>query len=429
VSGRLGVEAGGFVDLEDGSPVALESASAGPVITFQIALASRPGDEPLVYTTVPGTLDISYQRGEPNEYGQMETGVSTVVVGDAASALDPGNPDSPYAPNVKRGKAMRAFITLDGTDYPLFQHFIERLPRTRSRRVWTERSITGVDAFASFALAGSRAGVYPGQASGARFGHVLDDVNWPARGGTSTPGQPRPSTRGTSTDNDRRQGAHAPARRRVTSENGFGFMDASGDARFIERHRHHHRHVGGGHVRGRALNLATGSYPGALPYVSLASPSPPTCSTTTRASAASGGATSWPRRTRRPSTTTGLAQGAPAPRRLGPGAPGRLNWKLSQTKDPDERVDAITDYARNSTFSLWVACFQPRGRCQGQGGRVGPGLRRTGERQFLIRHLAVDLPTDLTASTFTFQLTPASVDSWLVLDDTTRGTPSTRATN
>jgi hypothetical protein len=39
----------------------------------------------------------------------------------------------------------------------------------------------------------------------------------------------------------------------------------------------------------------------------------------------------------------------------------------------------------------------------------------------LIRHLEGRLPASIYASEFTFQLTPASADAWLVLDDATAG--------
>jgi hypothetical protein len=417
VSGRLGVEAGGFVDLEDGSPVALESASAGPVITFQIALASRPGDEPLVYTTVPGTLDISYQRGEPNEYGQMETGVSTVVVGDAASALDPGNPDSPYAPNVKRGKAMRAFITLDGTDYPLFQHFIERLPRTRSEAsVWTERTVTGVDAFGSFALAGLKGKSYPGQASGARWGAVLDDIAWPA-GRRNIDAGSSSLDAAAFADNDSTK-ALSHLLDVVSSENGFGFMDAEGDARFIERHAIiTDTSVVATFADG--LALATGDYPGALPYVELIPESTDVFNDYTGKRSVDG-------------ATVYTASDAASIEDYGLRSKeltllvdsdlelqDALNWKLSQTREPDERVDAIT-VRPGTDIARWVAVLGLE-----VGDRVmvveqPPGFAAPVERQFLIRHLSVSLPTDLAASEFTFQMTPASTDSWLVLDDPAR---------
>lgn len=588
-----------------------------PTLTFQIAFESNPGDDPLVWTTVPGTKDIEYQRGAPNEYGQMETGVSTVVAGDALSVLDPNNvgvlanynanpsvegdtsgwtvrgvksqvldappgstgtkscdatytnvaaneniwngftgepaadrlavaagdevyvsgqvkwaagplldilwitirwwkPDGtfsdsafntaangrvlnpdmgtwypvwgsavapagaayatvyctastgntlashsfrvddlliapadaipdpsayfyvdgdspngrwegaanasqsyyggPYYPNVKRGKATRAFLTIAGTDYPLFQHFIERLPRTASEAsVWTERSVTGVDAFGGFALAGLKGKSYAGETSGARWGNVLDDVNWPAGRRDIDTGN---STLDPITfDDNADTKALSHLLDVVTSENGFGFMDADGDARFIERHAAiTDTTVVATFADGRSI--ATGDYPDAIPYTDLAPESTDiindyTGKRDTGAVQTASDATSIDEYGPRSDELTFLVDSDAE-------VQDAINWRLSQTKDPEERIDAIT-VMPGSNLNRWAAVLGLE-----VGDRIlvvewAPGFAAPVETEYLIRHLAGKLPTDLTASEFTFQLTPASTDAWLVLDDATAG--------
>lgn len=386
-------------------------------LTFQIAFANQPGDDPFTWTTVPGSKAVTYGRGAPNEYGTMETGTSEVEVGDATSELDPNNTGSSYYPNVRRGKPMRAYVTVDGTDYPLFQHFIERLPRSVSvADVWTQRKVTGVDAFGAWALAGLKGHSYVSELSGTRWNNVLDDIAWPAgRRDIDAGNSTLDASVGFDADSDVKALQHLLDVTR--SENGLGFMNAVGDARFIERHAFIiDTAIAATFADGRSID--SGSYSTAIPYTRL---QPESTDIVNDYSGQRAGGTTY---TATDSTsiddygqrseeitflvnTDNEVQDA-------------LNWRLSRTKDPYERVDEIT-VMPGDDMTRWAAVLDLE-----IGDRIlvvewPPGFAAPVETQFLIRHLSGNLPTALAASTFTFQLTPVTVDAWFVLDDTTAG--------
>lgn len=385
-------------------------------LTFQIAFGDDPGDDPFTWTTVPGSMDVAYGRGAPNEFGRTETGESTVQVGDAASALDPNNADSVYYPNVRRMKPMRAFITIDAVEYPLFQHFVERLPRIRSvGSVWTERSVVGVDAFAWFALAGLKGQSYSGEATGTRWANVLDDIDWPA--GRRDLDTGNSSLDAAAFDANATTKALEHLLDVVENENGFGFMDAAGDASFIGRHAAiTDTTLVATFADGRSIE--TGSYPDAIPYTDLRPES--TDVVNDYSGKRDGGAVQ-------------TASDATSITEHGPRSDERtyivnsdavvkdaLDWRLSQTKDPRERVDALT-VMPGSDEARWVEVLGLE-----VGDRVlvvewPPGFTAPVETEFLIRHLAGRVPASYHAAEFTFQLTPVDADAWLILDDATAG--------
>jgi hypothetical protein len=388
-------------------------------LTFQVAFASQPGDDPYVWTTVGGTQDIEYSRGAPNEYAQMETGESTVTVADADSDLDPNNAGSTHYPNVKRGKAIRCFLTVDGTDYPAFQHFIDRLPRAVALTNWTQRTIKGVDAFGGFALArldATGAG-FPSESSGARWGRVLDAIGWAASRRDIDTGSSNLDAYTNDSDTEEKALPHLLSV--VESENGLGFMDAVGNARFIERHSFILNTTVAA-VLADGVSIATGSYPTAIPYQDLQPESTDIFNQYTGKRTASG-------------STVLTNEDATSVADYGPRSKDvtllvdsdnevqdAIDWKLSQTKDPFERVDGITVMPGNDP-ARWATVL---------GLEVGDrilvveqpaGYAAPVESQYIIRHLDVKLPVALSASEFTFQLTPVTRDAWFVLDDATAG--------
>lgn len=389
-----------------------------PSVTFQVAFESQPmvAEAMLLWETVPGTQAMAYARGAPNEYGQTETGQSEIQVGDAASDLDPNNTASRWYPNVKRGKAIRALLTINGVNYPLFQHFVERLPRTaRVGQVWTQRTITGVDAFGQFALAGIKGQSYEAETTGSRWDTVLFDINWPSDRRNIDTGNSSLDPITFADDSDERALSHLLEV--VDNENGLGFMDAEGNARFIERHAM----IANTTVQAIFADdesIDTGSYPTALKFTGLAPESTDIVNDYTG---------------KRESGTTQTASDSASINDYGTRSQeinfqvdsdnvvlDAINWRLSRTKDPHERVDAIT-VMPGTDPDKWVTLV---------GLEIGdnvtvvewpPGYPAPVETQYVIRHLSVKLPTALSGAEFTFQLTPSSVDNWLVLDDAVFG--------
>lgn len=386
-----------------------------PTLTFQLALGQAPTAETFTWTTIPGTQGVTYQRGAPNEFGRMETGESEADVGDAASDLDPNNPDAAYAP--ERMTPMRAFVTVDGVDYPCFQHYVERLPRKRSvGAVWTERAVVGVDAFASWALASLKGRSFPSQSTGNRWWAVLSTVLGVAASRTAIDTGNSILDAATFDENDGTK-ALAHLLDVAENENGFGYIDAEGRARFIQRHAAITDTTLVATLAG-GRSIETGDYPGAIPYTDLQPES------TEIINDYSG---------KREAGAAQTASDAASIDAYGPRSEERtflvstdaevqsaLEWRLSQTKDPHERIDALTvkpgeDLARWATvLGLDI------------GDRIlvvewPPGYAAPVETEFLIRHLSASIPASIKASEFTFQLTPAGADSWLILDDATAG--------
>jgi hypothetical protein len=406
-------------------------AQTGPVIPVPANTWTRVSQTVTVTNALgvhmyPALIAIGKSAGQVMYFngGQCELGTTPTpyIDGDQVGCRWTGAPKgqsfrgSRYATGVRRMRPMRAFITIGGVDYPLFQHFIERLPRTRSvGKSWTERSVTGVDAFAWFALSGIKGRSYAGESTGTRWGHVLDDVAWPAVRRDIDTGN---STLDPATfDDNATTKALEHLLDAAENENGFGFMDATGNARLIERHAAiKDTTTVATFADGRSFD--TGLYPSAVKYQGLQPESTdivndysgqraggPVMSASDAASIDAYG----PRSSERTFLIDSDQEVQSA-----------LEWRLSQTKEPAERVDALT-VMPGLDLAAWVIVL---------GLEVGdrilvvewpPGFPAPVETEYLVRHLEGELPLALEESTFTFQLTPAGTDAWFVLDDASAG--------
>lgn len=201
----------------------------------------------------------------------------------------------------------------------------------------------------------------------------------------------------------------------LANENGFGFIDAEGNAQFRSRHNAIvNTTLAATLADGRSID----SYPGAIPYVELHP------ETTDIVNDYKG---------KRDGGTVQYASDADSIVAYGPRSEeitflladdnevaAALEWKLSITKDPRERIDSIT--VMPGTNPDWWATVV--------GLEIGdrilvvewpPGYLAPVETEFFIRHMDVSIPASYHSSTFTFQLTAASTEAWLVLDDETQG--------
>jgi hypothetical protein len=207
----------------------------------------------------------------------------------------------------------------------------------------------------------------------------------------------------------------------VASENGLGFMAADGDARFIARHSliTTFTTVEAVFVDGRAA--ATGDYLTGIPYQDLSPEETDVVNDYTGKRTVEGAATlavsdddSKAAYGPRSSELTMLVDSDAE-------VTSALQWKLSNTKDPHDRIDSIT-VMPGSDLTRWATLAALE-----VGDRVTvveqpPGFAAPVAADFLIRHIAVSLPTALQGSTFVFQLLPADAFSgWFVLDDAING--------
>jgi hypothetical protein len=306
-----------------------------------------------------------------------------------------------------------SYIVSD-VDYPLFQHFIERLPRkARLGNAWTQRELTGTDAFAWFALTGLAGKSYTGEPTGSRWGHVLDDCTWPAGRRNIDTGSSSLDPSAFAADDSTKALTHLLDV--VDNENGFGFMDAGGDARFIARHTF----ITSTEVQATFADVPSlAEYPDAIPYTDL---QPESTEIINDYSGQRDGGTA-----QTASDTTSSDSYGPRSEALtflvdsDTEVADALQWRLSRTKDPYERIDSLT-VKPGASIQRWVVVLGLE-----IGDRITvvewpPGFSGPVANDYLIRHLAVSIPTSVVGATFTFQLTPVDQDSFVVLDDTQAG--------
>ncbi len=212
-----------------------------PVITVQCAFGDAPGAVAFTWTTIHEDRilervgGMSYQRGRQNELARMETGTGRLRLLDPKSDFDPDNTAGIYYPNVKPMVPVRARATIAGTTYPLFQHFIERWPRTvRMKDTYTEREVTTVDGFEWLARSGVASDVYVSQATGARLTTLLNNVGWSSALRDLDTGQATHAAITYAADDTTKALSHCLDI--SESENGLCFIDAQGRVAFVERH-------------------------------------------------------------------------------------------------------------------------------------------------------------------------------------------------
>lgn len=215
---------------------ASSNALGPPLLVLEMAFGAKPGDSAYVWTNVTSyARAMSWERGRQNELNRMETGTGGALLRDEDSHFDPDNTDSPFYPDVKPMMPVRARLSIGGTIYYLFQHFVERLPRPlRISDVYTERSITTVDGFDLLAAAGLEGQSYAQEASDVRVENVLDDADWSASARVIGDGSSVVAALTVEDGADTKALGHLLD---VTdSENGLLFVDGAGRARFIGRH-------------------------------------------------------------------------------------------------------------------------------------------------------------------------------------------------
>jgi hypothetical protein len=391
-----------------------------PTIKIQGAFGNNVTDAAYTWTTVHdeslgakvASRDLTYKRGRKNELNKVETGGGTILLKDASSDLDQRNPASKFYPNVRAYLPLRGQATIGGTTYDLFQHFLERFPRTkRVRSVYTERSLTTVDGFEWLARAGLSGASYSSELTGTRVGNVLNSVSWPAVLRTLGAGSDTIAAATFPADDATKALAHLLDV--ADWENGLLFIDASGRVAFVPR-----------------LSLITSPYTvsqatfcdvdagGGFPFVE----SVPTMDLDTTFNEWSGTRTGG---------VTQVASDTTSRNRYGERAMqvtsevttdgvvlSQMQWKLSQFKEPLDRIESITVMPGTNT-SFWQTVL---GLEIGERVTVRekpPGFASVISTDYLIQNLDVHFPPGpASAAKFTFGLWPADTSAWFTLDDT-----------
>lgn len=392
---------------------------AVPQITVQCAFGSNPGAASYSWTTIHNGGDVStgkvrsvnYDRGAQSEFDNPQTGTGAAVLKDSLSAFDPDNTASPYYPNVVPLTPIRATALIGGVTYNLFQHFVERWPRTkRVTSNYTERQISTVDAFDLFANAGLAGQVFAAEASNVRVANVLDDIPWPAGLRTIGTGNSTVSAV-TFADDDETKALNHLLDIAATSEEGLFYVDGSGAAVFVGRHdlllspysvsqaTFSDNPVGGeyGYVdltpsydRDHIINEWRGSRQGGTTVI-------------VQQDAAS--QTKYLRRT--DAFTSWVTDDTELNYQAG--------WRLGRTKDPLNRVESITVKPGSNT-AMWQAVLGLDVGDRITVKETPPGFTVPKSGAYRIEHLDVQIPVGpVEDAAFTFQLTSADVNNYWIL--------------
>ena len=360
---------------------------------------------------------LSFRYGRQNELNRTEAGTGAISLHDPQSKFDPRNTGSPYYPNVKPRRPIRARALLGGTYYPLFQHYVERWPRaSRLASVYTERSVETVDVFKLLALPSLASKTYSSQLSKDRVAAVLTDAGWSTTRRTfNGSGQTTVGSATFAADDSTTALDHIFA---VTStEDGLFFIGRDGYTVFDDRWQL---------INTAAPAVATfvdDPDSGGTPYASLIPSNEDDLLYNEWIGTRSGGtpqnasdATSITAYGRSTNTFTSLAA-----------ADGDVlsaaQFKLSVYKDPIQRIQSLTLRPGDST-SFWQTLL---GSSFDLGAKVTikekpPGFTSTLTADYIIQSISVEIPTGtVNQATWTLGVWPATTNPWLILDDANLG--------
>jgi len=396
-----------------------------PRFRLQAAFGNGPGDSSYTWTTIGDSIttiasgtalrSFHYSRGRQNELNRVEAGISDILLSDPNSALDPNNTASPYYPNVKPMCPVRVYCTIDGVDYPMFLHHAERWPRSlRISDRYTERQLSCNDGFAWLALAGLAGATYPQQTSGQRFAAVLDTAGWPISLRNIAPGDSSVAGRSFGlTDSDKAL-EHLQA---VTeTEDGLMFVNAAGKVTLINRHALIINAIAPATL---TLHDLTFNPPNTVKYQGL-TPSFDLDNVFNDWSGTREGGV-----TQTATDAASVAAYGPRSQQLASLAIdddevlASVQWKVNQFGNPQDRI-AQVEVMPGGDVRIWKALLAIE-----LGDRVNVAETPPGTAGwtvvYQVQRLEVTVPPDIVAAKFTFQLWPASISNWLILDDAVYG--------
>lgn len=128
------------------------------------------------FQAIDGVRDIAITRGRQDELQTVQAGTADVTFDNRDGSLSPGNPASPYAPNVLPMRRMRISATWQGVTTYLFYGFIESYTPKVNSPVDCDMVIHAVDAFSILNLDGLNAAL-PAADDGTWVANVLANLN------------------------------------------------------------------------------------------------------------------------------------------------------------------------------------------------------------------------------------------------------------
>ena len=225
------VELGAGVDPTD-SFLVLDDPDRGLLDVGQLA----PDDG--VWTDLTATINVSsieVTRGRRRLLEAYSRGQMTVVFDDLDATLTPFNTSSDLYPYVRPETRIRATLTHNAVEYPLFLGFIDsvlpQLPRVDGgSRTCTIRATDAFKVLARFDPAAASSPDGAGETTGERVARVLDNMAWP--------GGDRALHDGLSTVQATTLAQNALTECQLAADSEYGelFVDAEGKIVFRDRH-------------------------------------------------------------------------------------------------------------------------------------------------------------------------------------------------
>lgn len=200
--------------------------------SVEIAFAVDPGSEPADadWTDITGYVDaVDISRGRQHELERVEAGTAQLTIDNSDRRFDPTNSNSPYHPDVVPMRHVRVRAHRLGSTHDVFRGFVEGWPVEFSYRL-SVVDVPCVDAFKVLANQTS-GGQFPVERSDERIGRLLDLAGWPSGKRDLAEGQTRLAAKDSQSANLLRAILDV-----ADAEHGIFYLDAAGNARFVDRH-------------------------------------------------------------------------------------------------------------------------------------------------------------------------------------------------
>lgn len=115
-----------------------------PTVKVEIAFATTPDDPSPAWVDVsqwvrvqPG---ITITRGRQDQFSEVQPSKCTLTLINSDGRFTPGNVNSPYYPNVKKGRRIKVWVIDDGSFFTRFTGYVDEWPVT-----WADSSATVAD--------------------------------------------------------------------------------------------------------------------------------------------------------------------------------------------------------------------------------------------------------------------------------------------
>lgn len=204
-----------------------------PRYRIEAAFDTNPAADP-TWTDITGYVrEFSIRRGRQHELDRVAAGELVATLDNNDARFDPTNTSSPYTPNVRPMRRIRARARWNNVDYNLFHGYAEAwTPTWQAGGLDSIVTVTAADLFKVLTLHELVGRSYPSQATGARMGTVLVDVGFGTAAVNLDGGQSTLAASGTLTSTKALEHLLSVAE----SENGLFFADAGGTPVFQGRH-------------------------------------------------------------------------------------------------------------------------------------------------------------------------------------------------